>query len=59
MDHQVTLSSYCRPLVKSSLFQLVGVVAWKDLRILSKDRGALIILFLLPLLIGVIYGIRP
>jgi ABC-2 type transport system permease protein len=32
------------------------LVAWKDLRILSKDRGALIILFLLPLLIGVMYG---
>jgi ABC-2 type transport system permease protein len=31
-------------------------IAWKDLQIIFKDRGALIILFFLPLLIGSMYG---
>jgi ABC-2 type transport system permease protein len=31
-------------------------IAWKDIQIIFKDRGALIILFGLPLLIGSMYG---
>ena len=31
-------------------------IAWKDLQIIFKDKGALIILFFLPLLIGSMYG---
>ncbi len=31
-------------------------VAWKEIQLIARDRGSLVILFLLPLLFGVLYG---
>ena len=31
-------------------------MAWKEIQVLLKDRGALAVLFLLPLLFGSLYG---
>lgn len=32
------------------------VVAWKEIQLIARDRGSLVILFLLPLLFGSLYG---
>ncbi|MEE9616280.1 MAG: hypothetical protein V3T90_04645, partial [Anaerolineae bacterium] len=31
-------------------------VAWKEIQLITKDRGSLAVLFLLPLLFGSLYG---